>query len=203
MGFVGRLDEPRKGLPTLLAAMEQVVAARPGVRLLVAGRGDVDEVLEDVPPSVRAAVTFLGMVGDGDIRRLLASVDVYVAPNLGGESFGIILVEAMAAGAPVLASDLEAFKRVLDDGRVGSLFPVGDVAALADGLGALLDDPPRRAAQQAAASRWVRRYDWSRVGDDLLAVYETVAAGAGAVREDDSRRTPLRSRLRRDPSTRS
>jgi phosphatidylinositol alpha-mannosyltransferase len=202
VGFVGRLDEPRKGLQTLLAAMERVVAARPGVRLLVAGRGDVDEALEDVPPAVRDAVTFLGMVRDADIRRLLATVDVYVAPNLGGESFGIILVEAMAAGAPVLASDLEAFKRVLDDGRVGSLFPVGDVAALADGLGALLDDEPRRAAQRAAATRWVRRYDWSRVGDDLLAVYETVAAGAGAVGEDDSRRTPLRARLRRDPTPR-
>src|SRR4051812_6711078 len=86
--FVGRLDEPRKGLPTLLAAMEQVVANRPGVRLLVAGRGDADEVLEAVSPSVREAVTFLGVVSETDKARLLRSADVYVAPNLGGESFG-------------------------------------------------------------------------------------------------------------------
>jgi len=180
-----------------------VVEDRPGVRLLVAGRGDVDEALEDVPPAVRDAVTFLGVVSEADKARLLASVDVYVAPNLGGESFGIILVEAMAAGAPVLASDLEAFKRVLDDGRVGALFPVGDVPALADRLGALLDDGPRRTALRSAASAWVGRYDWSQVGSDLIAVYETVTAGAEAVGEDEGRRPSLRDRLRRDPTPRA
>ena len=105
----------------------ELVASRPGVRLLVAGRGDVEEADEDLPPAVREAVTFLGVVCEADKARLLRSVDVYVAPNLGGESFGIILVEAMSAGAPVLASDLDAFRRVLDDGRVGELFPTGDV----------------------------------------------------------------------------
>lgn len=196
VGFIGRLDEPRKGLPTLLAAMTAVVAARPGVRLLVAGRGDPEDVLDDVPPGVRAAVTFLGLVSERDKARLLRSADVYVAPNLGGESFGIVLVEAMAAGAPVLASDLEAFKRVLDDGRVGSLFPTGDVAALSGALLGLLADPARRDRQRAAAGAWVTRFDWETVTTDLLAVYETVAAAAGAVGEDVSRRS-LRDRLRR------
>jgi phosphatidylinositol alpha-mannosyltransferase len=87
VGFIGRLDEPRKGLPTLVAAMEQVVAERPGVRLLVAGRGDEEEAVEDLPPAVRKAVTFLGQVSEADKARLLRTVDVYVAPNLGGESF--------------------------------------------------------------------------------------------------------------------
>ncbi|MDQ1628795.1 MAG: phosphatidyl-myo-inositol alpha-mannosyltransferase [Actinomycetota bacterium] len=203
VGFIGRLDEPRKGLPTLVAAMTGVVAARPGVQLLVAGRGDADEALQDAPAEVRDAVTFLGAVSESDKTRLLATVDVYVAPNLGGESFGIILVEAMAAGAPVLASDLEAFKRVLDGGRVGTMFATGNVAALTDSLCALLDDEPRRAAHRAAAADWVRRYDWETVVNDLLAVYETVAAGAGAVGEDEPRRGSLRDRLRRDPSPRS
>jgi phosphatidylinositol alpha-mannosyltransferase len=195
IGFIGRLDEPRKGLPTLLAAMERVVAVRPGVRLLVAGKGDHEEAVEDVSPAVQEAVTFLGVVSEADKARLLRTVDVYVAPNLGGESFGIILVEAMSAGAPVLASDLDAFGRVLDDGRVGVLFPAGDVDALATSLLDLLADQPRRQALSSAASGWVRRFDWSSVTGELLAVYETVAAGAGAVGEADVR--PWRDRLRR------
>lgn len=195
VGFIGRLDEPRKGLPTLLAAMERVLAERPGVRLLVAGRGDVEEALEGVPPAVREAVTFLGVVSEADKARLLRTVDVYVAPNLGGESFGIILVEAMSAGAPVLASDLDAFARVLDGGRVGELFPTGDVAALADALLRLLGDAARRDRLRADAAAWVRRFDWKTVADEILAVYETVAEGAGAVAEAEIR--PWRDRLRR------
>jgi len=195
LGFIGRLDEERKGLPTLLAALADVVAARPGVRLLVAGRGDEEEAVEDLEPEVRAAVTFLGVVSEVDKARLLRTVDAYVAPNLGGESFGIVLVEAMAAGAPVVASDLDAFGRVLDGGRVGVTFPTGDTAALAAALLQLLDDAPRQAALSTAAAAWVRRYDWATVGDELLAVYETVAAGAGRVGEDSAR--PWRDRLRR------
>jgi phosphatidylinositol alpha-mannosyltransferase len=195
LGFIGRLDEERKGLPTLLAALTDVVAARPGVRLLVAGRGDEEEAVEDLTPEVRAAVTFLGVVSEVDKARLLRTVDAYVAPNLGGESFGIVLVEAMAAGAPVVASDLDAFGRVLDGGRVGVLFPTGDTGGLATALLQLLDDAPRRAALSVAAADWVRRYDWATVGDELLAVYETVAAGAGRVGEDSAR--PWRDRLRR------
>ncbi len=195
VGFIGRLDEPRKGLPTLLAAMERVVRERPGVRLLVAGRGDEEEAVADLPPQVRAAVTFLGVVSEADKARLLRTVDVYVAPNLGGESFGIILVEAMSAGAPVLASDLDAFRRVLDGGRVGATFPTGDTIALSGALLDLLGNPEHRARVAAEASAWVRRYDWGTVADELLAVYETVAAGAGAVGEDVPR--PWRDRLRR------
>jgi phosphatidylinositol alpha-mannosyltransferase len=187
IGFIGRLDEPRKGLPTLLAAMERVVTERPGVRLVVAGRGDVEEVMADVSPAVREAVTFLGVVDEDVKARLLRTCDVCVAPNLGGESFGIILVEAMAAGAPVLASDLEAFKRVLDEGRAGRLFPTGDVVKLADGIGRLLDDPVERGELAARARVWVRRFDWDTVASDLLAVYETVAAASGAVGEDVTR----------------
>jgi phosphatidylinositol alpha-mannosyltransferase len=195
VGFVGRLDEGRKGLPTLLSTVPAVLAVRPGVRFLVAGRGDEEEALDLLPPGARDAVTFLGTVSEPDKARLLASVDVYVAPNLGGESFGIVLVEAMAAGATVLASDLEAFRRVLDEGRVGRMFPTGDVPALTTSLLNLLDDPGGRQALSEAASTWVRRYDWATVGDDLLAVYETVAAAAGAVGEDVGR--PWRDRFRR------
>jgi phosphatidylinositol alpha-mannosyltransferase len=102
---------------------------------------------------------------------------VYVAPNTGGESFGIVLVEAMAAEATVLASDIPAFRRLLDDGTYGVLFTNGDVADLATKLTALLDDPARRKALDEAARTAVRRYDWSAVAGQILRVYETVVAG--------------------------
>lgn len=126
----------------------------------------------------------LGLVSEADKERMLRSVDVYVAPNLGGESFGIILTEAMAAGAAVFASDLDAFRRVLDDGACGQLFGVGDASALAAGAAALLDDPARRGVLVAAARCSVERFDWARVGADIVAVYETVTAGSTGVAED-------------------
>jgi phosphatidyl-myo-inositol alpha-mannosyltransferase len=192
IGFIGRIDEPRKGLPTLMRVLPKILAERPGTRLLVAGRGDHKEAVEDLPAAMRGQVVFLGMVSDQDKARLLRSVDVYVAPNLGGESFGIILVEALSAGAPVLASDLDAFRQVLDHGGAGELFPVDDADVLATATLRLLGDPARLAALRAAGSRHVRRFDWSTVGAEILSVYETVTDGASRVAADD--RTTLRSR---------
>ncbi|HSA51281.1 MAG TPA: glycosyltransferase family 4 protein [Yinghuangia sp.] len=180
LGFIGRIDEPRKGLPVLMEAFPRIAEAFPGARLMVAGRGDAEEAVEDLPDSLRDQVTFLGMVSDEEKARLLRSVDLYLAPNTGGESFGIILVEAMSAGAPVLASDLDAFRQVLDGGRAGELFPVEDAGALADAATALLRDPDRRARLRDIGARHVRRYDWAAVGADILGVYETVTAGAGS-----------------------
>ncbi|MEY9891314.1 phosphatidylinositol alpha-mannosyltransferase [Catenulispora sp. MAP12-49] len=173
LAFIGRLEE-RKGLPTLLAAFPEIAAARPGVRLLVLGGGDIEEAADLLPEDVRGQVEFLGRLSDVDKARLLSSVDVYVAPNLGGESFGIILVEAMSAGAPVLASDLDAFGLVLEGGTVGRMFPTGDAQALAKAAIELLGDAADREQLSAAASLAVRRYDWSVVAKDLLAVYEMV-----------------------------
>jgi phosphatidylinositol alpha-mannosyltransferase len=189
IGFIGRINEPRKGLPTLLAALPEILRERPEVRLLVAGKGDEEEAVAGLAPEVRARIEFLGMVSDEEKARLLRSVDLYVAPNTGGESFGIILVEAMSAAAPVLASDLDAFAQVLDGGRAGELFPVEDAGALAAAAIRLLGDPQRLAELRTAASEHVRRFDWSVVGADILSVYETVAdgmgGGAGKVREDE------------------
>ncbi|MDK1473425.1 glycosyltransferase family 4 protein [Streptomyces sp. 549] len=194
IGFIGRIDESRKGLQVLVRALPRILAERPQTRLLVAGRGDEREAVAALPAEMRDRVEFLGMVSDEDKARLLRSVDVYVAPNLGGESFGIILVEAMSAGAPVLASDLDAFAQVLDGGRAGELFPNEDADALADAALRLLGDPRRRKELRELAARHVRRFDWSTVGADILAVYETVAEGASTVAADDRVR-PV-SRLR-------
>lgn len=184
VGFLGRFDEPRKGFDVLIAAMERLVAERPGLRLLVAGPGDLDAALDAMPPAVRERVTMLGLVSEAEKERMLRSVDLYVAPNTGGESFGIILTEAMAAGTPVVASDIDAFRRVLEDGSCGALFPVGDSAALAATLADLLDDPARRAVLSGEASTSVARYDWAQVAADVVAVYETVTAGGTGVTED-------------------
>lgn len=183
IGFIGRINEPRKGLPTLLAALPRILAERPGVRLLVAGKGDEEEAVEGLPAAVRERVEFLGMVSDRDKARLLRSVDLYVAPNTGGESFGIILVEAMSAGAPVLASDLDAFRQVLDGGAAGELFPVEDADALAATALKLLGSPERLVELREAASRHVRRFDWETVGAEVLSVYETVTDGRPPVAE--------------------
>ncbi|MCX4910246.1 glycosyltransferase family 4 protein [Streptomyces sp. NBC_00878] len=185
IGFMGRIDEPRKGLPVLMKALPKILAERPGTRLLVAGRGDEKEAVEKLPAELRSRVEFLGMVSDEDKARFLRSVDLYVAPNTGGESFGIILVEALSAGAPVLASDLDAFAQVLDQGAAGELFANEDADALAASAVRLLGDPQRRAELRERGSAHVRRFDWSTVGADILSVYETVTDGAAAVAAEE------------------
>jgi phosphatidylinositol alpha-mannosyltransferase len=176
VGFLGRYDEPRKGMPVLLDALARLAPDRPELRLLVAGRGDAEELLSGLPAALAGRVDLLGQVSEADKARMLRSVDVYCAPNLGGESFGIILLEAMAAGAPILASDLDPFRRVLDDGRAGALFRTGDPASLADGLAGLLADPGRRQRLAAVGAAVVARYDWPVVAQQVVAVYETVVA---------------------------
>lgn len=181
IGFLGRMDESRKGLAVLLRAFEVLGAERDGLRLLIAGPGDADDVLERVPASLRDRVVLLGQVSEQDKVRMLHSVDVFCAPNTGGESFGIVLAEAMAAGAPIVASDLDAFRRVLQGGRAGELFATGDPADLARAARLLLDDPERRAKLSAAATSAVSAYDWSMVARDVVSVYETVVLGTASV----------------------
>ncbi|AWN26223.1 glycosyltransferase family 4 protein [Streptomyces sp. NEAU-S7GS2] len=193
IGFIGRIDEPRKGLPVLMKALPAILAEVPDARLLVAGRGDEEEAVAALPAELRSRVEFLGMVSDEDKARLLRSVDLYVAPNTGGESFGIILVEAMSAAAPVLASDLDAFAQVLDQGEAGELFTNEDAEALAAAAVRLLGDPARLAELRDRGTRHVRRFDWSTVGADILAVYETVTTGATSVATDE--RVGPRNRL--------
>lgn len=175
--FLGRIDEPRKGLDVLLAALPAIVEASPQVRIVVAGRGDLSAARQRVDRlGVGANVDLLGEISEADKRGLLAAADLYVAPQLGGESFGIVLVEAMAAGAVVVASDLPAFARVLDQGAAGELFGTGDAQALADAVRRLLVDGDRRARLRAAGSAHAPRYDWSTVAEQVLTVYRVARA---------------------------
>ena len=175
--FLGRFDEPRKGMAVLLGALPRLVEHCPDLEILVVGRGDEAE-LRSAAGDLADHLRFLGQVDDAEKASALRSADVYCAPNIGGESFGIVLVEAMAARTAVVASDLDAFRRVLLDGRAGRLVPVDDSAALAAALIETLDDEVGRERLVEAAAQAVQRYDWSVVAGQIMRVYETVA-GAG------------------------
>ncbi|ONH30530.1 glycosyltransferase family 4 protein [Pseudofrankia asymbiotica] len=179
--FLGRIDEPRKGLDVLLAALPELARRVPGVRLLVAGPGDVAAVRSRLDPPLRDRVDLVGLVSGEDKARVFASADVYCAPNTGQESFGIVLLEAMAAGTPVMASNLDAFRRVLDDGHAGRLFDVGEPAQLAAGLADLLGDDGARAALARRGRDLVAGYDWPVIVESIVDIYRMVTAGADPV----------------------
>jgi len=178
IGFIGRYDEPRKGMKILLAALEKLVTTRPGLQLVIAGRGEEADFREELPASLRDSVVMLGMVSEQRKASLLRSVDVYVAPNTGGESFGIILLEAMSARTPIVARDLDAFRRVLDDGRAGVLFSNRDAEGLATALDRVLSDEALRGQLTLASVDVVRPYDWTVVAAQILRVYEISIAAA-------------------------
>jgi phosphatidylinositol alpha-mannosyltransferase len=181
VGFVGRFDEPRKGMDVLLEALRRLperaeIEAAAEVRLLVVGRGDAGALRTRAGAELADRLDVLGPVDDETKAAALRSMDVYCAPNTGGESFGMVLTEALAAGAPVLASDLESFRRVLDGGRAGALVTPDDPDALAAGLAALLDDPARRAELAGAGRRRAQRYAWPVVASAVLRVYQAAIA---------------------------
>jgi phosphatidylinositol alpha-mannosyltransferase len=175
VGFLGRFDEPRKGMTVLLDALRALAPSRPGLRLLVVGRGDVGALRRAAGP-VADRLDVLGPVDDATKAAALRSVDVFCAPNLGGESFGIVLTEAMAAGAPVLASDLDAFRAVVGGSGAGVLFPTGDGGALAAALAVLLDDPSTRAAMSAAGRMRAADFGWPAVAASVVRVYRAAVA---------------------------
>ncbi len=181
IGFLGRMDEPRKGLSVLLKAFEILAPERENLRLLIAGPGDAEEQGQKLPPELRHRALFLGEVSEEDKIRVLHSVDIFCSPNTGGESFGIVTAEAMAAGVPIVASDIDAFRQVLRGGTAGELFATGDPEALAAAAGRLLDDPARRAELSVAALDAVASYDWETVARDVVSVYETVVLGHATV----------------------
>ncbi len=171
--FLGRLDESRKGLPVFAKAIEPVLESSPGARFLVAGRGDADS-LEEVRREHPQSVELLGEISDEEKASLLKGATVYVAPQLGGESFGIVLVEAMAAGTAVVASDIPAFAAVLQDGKVGALFKTGDSNALTAELIRQLEHPDVRHQLAEAGQQAANQFDWGTVTEKILAVYQAV-----------------------------
>jgi phosphatidylinositol alpha-mannosyltransferase len=172
IGFLGRFEEDRKGLPVLLDALPIISRFIPDIRVLIAGPGDSEVVLEKVDPQLRNRVEFLGKISESDKTDFLASVSLYIAPNTGGESFGIILAEAMAGGAAVVASDIPAFADVLGNGEFGALFESENSESLAKVIIDLVRDDSKRKELAAAGAVHAQRFDWSQVGEEIFEVYE-------------------------------
>jgi phosphatidylinositol alpha-mannosyltransferase len=172
IGFLGRFEEDRKGLPVLLDALPIISRFIPDIRVLIAGPGDSEEVLAKVDPQLRNRVEFLGKISEEDKADFLASVSLYIAPNTGGESFGIILAEAMAGGAAVVASDIPAFADVLGNGQYGALFESENSENLAKVIIDLLRDETKRRELAAAGAVHAQRFDWGQVGEEIFEVYE-------------------------------
>ena len=171
IAFVGQAVE-RKGLPVLLRAFEALREHVPAELTIV---GSDQEELAPLLLDARG-VTALGKVDDAAKERALREADVLAAPSLGGESFGMVLTEAFAAGRPVVASDIAGYRDVVRDGIDGVLFPRGDAQALAEELRALALDPGRRERLSLAAAEHAPRYAWPRVAAEVLGAYEDAVA---------------------------
>lgn len=169
--FLGRVER-RKGLEVLVRALAR--APDVDAELVVAGAGPEEAACRRLAASLGVRARWLGRLSDDDVARAYRAADVYCAPGLGGESFGIVLVEAMAAGAPLVCSDLPGFRAV----AVGAatLVPPGDPDALAGALRAVLSDDAAAARMAEAGARRARDYDWERLAAGVEAAYERALA---------------------------
>ena len=181
VGFIGRFEEKRKGLEVLAGALPRVISKFPDVQVLVAGPGDPSVALKDIDPNLHSRFTFLGRISEEDKANFLASIALYVAPNTGGESFGIILAEALAGGASVIASDIPAFDSLLGHGQYGTLFESENAAHLADVMIDLLADEKRRKEIARRGKDYAESFDWDVVAEKIYDVYEMAMVGGATV----------------------
>lgn len=167
--FVGR-HEPRKGLEVLLKAFS---ALDTDAVLWVAGEGPETAALAAGAP---ANVEWLGRISDQELAERLRAAAVFCAPSLHGESFGVVLLEAMAAGTPVVASDISGYRDVARQGKEAVLVPGGDPAALADGLRRVLDDPVLAARLVDAGTARAASFSMERLAARYVDLYESLLA---------------------------
>ncbi len=165
--FVGR-PVARKGLPVLLKAFPKVLRAVPEARLVIAGSRPENVKM---PKKLLSSVEVRGMLDDTELVRAMHSASVLCAPSTRSESFGMVLIEALAAGLPVLASDIPGYNAVISSGKDGVLVPPTNPDALADALISLLRNPTLRENLSGSGLITARRYDWSRVAADVEKVY--------------------------------
>ena len=181
IGFIGRFEEPRKGLQVLIDSLPIVARFIPDVKYLIAGPGESKDYIKNIDPQLRNRIKFLGFLTDEMKESFLKSVKIYVAPNTGGESFGIILTEALSAGTAVVASDIPAFKAVLENGDAGNLFTNENSAELAKVLVALLRDGEKREKLSENGKLSAQKYDWQVVAEQIENIYEMATAGGQKV----------------------
>jgi phosphatidylinositol alpha-mannosyltransferase len=173
--YVGRL-EPRKGVDHLIRAMALVGRQQPQAHLLIVGGGPDRESLMALARDSGASVTFLGRVDDTVLPAYFQWTDIVASPALGGESFGIVLLEAMACGKPIVASRIEGYVGLAGDADCGTLVPPGDADAMAAGLLPLLGAEALRQAVGARGAVAARRYDWSTLAERLVLIYDQLLA---------------------------
>jgi phosphatidyl-myo-inositol alpha-mannosyltransferase len=173
--FVGRLDE-RKGFPTAVAAFGRLAVDRPELRLIVVGDGPDRTAIDALPSDVRDRVSMLGPVPNVDLPPFERACDLYLGTSVGGESFGVVLVEAMAAGLPVVASDIPGYDEVVTDGVEGLLVPSRDPAGVAQAVETILDDPALAARFSAAGRARAATFDWQVVGARIEELYRRAVA---------------------------
>lgn len=181
LGFIGRFEEKRKGLDVLVAALPSIIAKFPDLKVFVAGPGDAQEVLKEIDPYLHSRFEFLGRISESEKANFLASVGLYIAPNTGGESFGIILAEALAGGASVVASDIPAFDSLLGHGAYGTLFASEDSQDLAKKVIALLGDEEGRRVIAQRGKKYAQEFDWDVVAEKIYDVYEMAMVGGSTV----------------------
>lgn len=182
IGFIGRFEEPRKGLSVLVDALPVISRFAPDVKIFVAGPGDPAEVIEGIDPQLRQRFEFLGKITESEKADFMSSVALYVAPNTGGESFGIILAEALAGGACVVASDIPAFDDLLGHGEFGALFESESSTELAKVVIDLLRDETKRKELSARGKERSKKFDWTVVAQQIYSVYEMSIVGSQKVR---------------------
>jgi phosphatidylinositol alpha-mannosyltransferase len=181
IGFMGRFEENRKGLSVLIEALPAIIEEIPDIRVIVAGPGNPATILEEMEPRLRQRFAFLGRISEQDKANFMSSVSIYVAPNTGGESFGIILAEALAGGASVLASDIPAFDSLLGHGQYGTLFQSENSQDLATRAIELLNNPDLRTAIAKAGREYAQNFDWDVVAERIYDVYEMAMVGHDGV----------------------
>jgi len=181
IGFLGRFEEGRKGLPLLLEALPKILKAIPTLELIVAGPGDPERVIPKLDPQVVRQITFLGRLSELEKVKFFSELDLYIAPNTGGESFGIILAEAMASGTPVVASDIQAFVDLLTEGDSGVNFISEDPNDLAKKVIELNRNPNRLRQLSENGLVSAIRFDWGSVATQIMSVYEVAMTGQGKI----------------------
>ena len=170
--FVGRLEK-RKGLRYLLEAYSRLKWDLPDIRLLVVGPGNPDKESHQILGARGLEdVVFLGKVSYEDLPRYYATADIFCSPATGAESFGIVLLEAMAAGKPLIVSGIEGYSAVVDHGKQGLLFPRKDAGALANSLELLIRDPELRQKLGSKGRQAVEQYRWRRVASQVETYYQ-------------------------------
>jgi phosphatidylinositol alpha-mannosyltransferase len=175
--FVGRL-EPRKGVDCLVRAMAIVQQRIPAARLVIVGDGPDRRAIEAVARDAGVRIAFIGRVQDEELPSYYGAADVVCAPALGGESFGIVLLEAMAARRPIVATRIEGYVELLAGAGSSLLVDPGEPGPLADAIVTLLGDPDLCRSLGARGSAFARNYDWGAIAHRLEAIYASVAIDA-------------------------